>query len=365
VTFTSGTTGVSKGVLVYWAQAYLTTTEETLAAFGPDEVSYSPLPLFHISGMGGVYKMAMCGGRVVMRDQFSIQAYFDDIRTFGVTTSVMLESMIATLMVEADKGFEKPPTLQRLIVVPVPPNIDAFKARFGVKVATMYNMTETSGPLSSQGFEVDDSLEGSCGYLRPQFEAMIADENDEPVPDGEIGELLVRGKQPWTITTEYLGAPEATAAAWRNGWFHTGDSFRRDAEGRYYFVDRLKDAIRRRGENISSIEVENELRAHPDVAEAAAVPALSDEGQEEVKVFLVLRAGAVFDPVGIIQFLIPRMPHFMVPRYLQAIDQFPKTPSQKTQKHLLRAMGASAATFDREAHGIKVTSRSAQAPAAT
>ena len=145
---------------------------------------------------------------------------------------------------------------------------------------------------------------------------------------------------------------EATARAWRNGWFHTGDGFRRDADGNYFFVDRLKDAIRRRGENISSFEVEAEVRAHPDVREAAAVAVPSPHGEDEVLVVVAPVADRAIDPADLLRFLVPRMAHFMVPRYIRVMADLPKTPTQKVQKHLLREVTAD--TWDREAAGIAI-----------
>src|SRR5262249_54835403 len=152
----------------------------------------------------------------------------------------------------------------------------------------------------------------------------------------------------------YHQAPEATARAWRNGWFHTGDAFRVDAEGNYFFVDRMKDAIRRRGENISSFEVETEVAAHPKVREAAAVAVPSEFAEDEVMVAVAPVAGEKLDPRELIEFLIPRMAHFMVPRFVRILPELPKTPTQKVQKHLLRSEGITQDTWDREKAGIRV-----------
>jgi crotonobetaine/carnitine-CoA ligase len=152
----------------------------------------------------------------------------------------------------------------------------------------------------------------------------------------------------------YYKNPEATAKAWRNGWFHTGDAFRVGADGQYFFVDRMKDAIRRRGENISSFEVETELCAHPAVKEAAAVAVPSEFAEEEVLAVVSLVDGATVDPAGLIEFLVPRMAHFMVPRFIRIVADLPKTPTQKVQKHLLRSAGVTDDTWDREKAGIRL-----------
>ncbi|NQV21441.1 MAG: AMP-binding protein, partial [Rhodospirillales bacterium] len=148
--------------------------------------------------------------------------------------------------------------------------------------------------------------------------------------------------------------PGATAEAWRNGWFHTGDAFRRDQDENYYFVDRIKDAIRRRGENISSFEVEAEVTAHPDVQEAAAVAVPAELSEDEVMVVVAPLPGKTIDPEALIEFLVPRMAHFMVPRYVRIVEELPKTPTAKVQKVELRTAGVTNDTWDREAAGIRI-----------
>jgi crotonobetaine/carnitine-CoA ligase len=135
---------------------------------------------------------------------------------------------------------------------------------------------------------------------------------------------------------------------------HTGDAFRRDTGGNFFFVDRIKDAIRRRGENISSFEVEAEALCHPAVLEAAAIPVPSDESEDEVMLVVTAGAGLAIDPVQLLQFLVPRMAHFMLPRYIRVVAAMPKTPTAKIEKHRLRDEGVTADTWDREAHGIVI-----------
>jgi crotonobetaine/carnitine-CoA ligase len=169
------------------------------------------------------------------------------------------------------------------------------------------------------------------------------------------GELIVRNDLPWTTSLGYVNQPEANARAWRNGWFHTGDLLYRNEAGEFFFVDRLKDAIRRRGENISSIEVETEVYAFPGVAEVAAVGVPSVDGEEEVLVVVAGKAGAPpIDARELIDFLVPRMPHYMVPRYVRVLDSLPKTATNKIQKVELRNQGVTADCWDRVAHGIEL-----------
>jgi crotonobetaine/carnitine-CoA ligase len=172
------------------------------------------------------------------------------------------------------------------------------------------------------------------------------------LPRGEVGEIVVRGPQ---LMKGYWKMPEANANTWRNGWFHTGDAFRRDEEGNFYFCDRIKDAIRRRGENISSFEVEDYLHEHSDVLECAAVPVRSDDpNDEEVKVVVVRRPGTKLTAEALITFLIPRMPRFMVPRYVEFAEVLPKTETHKVKKSLLRENPLNKRTWDRDQAGIKV-----------
>ena len=182
----------------------------------------------------------------------------------------------------------------------------------------------------------------------------IVDENDCEVPPGTIGELIIRTDMPWALNHGYHRNPEATAKAWRNGWFHTGDAFRRDENGNFFFVDRMKDAIRRRGENISSFEVEAEVGSHPSVQECAAVAVPSELGEDEVLVAIAPQPGHEIDHEALIEYLIPRMAHFMVPRYIRIVPELPKTPTQKVQKHLIRSQGVTADTWDREKAGIVI-----------
>ena len=347
IIYTSGTTGPSKGALGSYAQAWA--TGEALHFLGPDDRMLVNLPLFHVGGTNALYMMLRVGGSVALIEAFDTASFWPTIRDTGTTVVGLLGAM-ATFLLKATSGpGDRDHALRTIITLPLTEDALRLAGRFGVTVYTGFNMTEVSGPIFS-GPNPDRI--GSCGRLRAGFEARLVDADDQPVADGEVGELILRADRPWVITPGYHGMPEATARAWRNGWFHTGDGFRRDADGNYFFVDRLKDAIRRRGENISSFEVEAEVRAHPDVREAAAVAVPSPEGEDEVLVVVAPVAGRSIDPPALLQFLIPRMAHFMVPRFVRVMDDLPKTPTAKVQKHLLRQITAD--TWDREAAGIRV-----------
>ena len=192
----------------------------------------------------------------------------------------------------------------------------------------------------------------TCGRLRPGIEARLVDEFDNEVPVDTVGQLILRTERPYMFSHEYLGNAEATAKTWRNGWFHTGDLMRVDEHGNYFFVDRLKDAIRRRGENISSVEVEAAVVSYPGVREAAAVPVRDATGDEEVMAIVTRQPDQPYDHVALIEHLVRKLPHFMVPRYLRVVDDLPRTPTGKIQKTHLVAQGLTADTWDREAAGI-------------
>ena len=231
-----------------------------------------------------------------------------------------------------------------------------FTERFGISIWTNFGMTEAPGPLASV---LDPENEASCG--RPvdpvNYEVRLVDENDIPVPRGTPGELVLRHRLPWMINLGYKSMPGATATAWRNGWFPTGDQFREDEEGNFYFLGRVKDAIRRRGENISSTEVEAEIAEHPDVKEVAVVavanPDVAEEaGDEEVKAVIVLEEGSELDPAALVEFLVRRMPRYWLPRFVEFVPELPRTESYKVKKAMLRATGVTLATWDRERAGL-------------
>jgi crotonobetaine/carnitine-CoA ligase len=195
----------------------------------------------------------------------------------------------------------------------------------------------------------------TCGRPRPDYpwhEVQVVNGNDEPLGPGEVGELVVRTREPWALNVGYYRMPEKTAEAWRNGWFHTGDAFRYDEDGWYYYVDRMKDAIRRRGENISSFEVENFVLEHPGVADVAAVGVPAEHGEDEVFVMIVAKDEVSFDPADLVRFLGPRMPAFMIPRYVEVVEDLPRNEtSMRVRKDEIRSRGVTGATWDRLAPG--------------
>ncbi len=337
ILYTSGTTGPSKGVLIPWAQM-IESGRTIIPTWHMDEtdVFYSPYAPCHITGKAYFYSMLIVGGGYVLRSQFKTSEFWGDVRRFGVTTTLLQGAMAHFLwkLPVTEQDADNP--LDKVIVAPVIAEVVEFEKRFGVRVGTVYNMTELSCPLMSDGWV--NKGRGSCGEVRSGVQARLVDEFDREVPVGEVGELVVRHDDPWTLTVGYLGRPEATVAAMRNQWFHTGDTFYRDEDGHFFFVDRKKDAIRRRGENISSAEIEREVRVFPGVQEVAAVAAPSEFGEDEVRVVIVQEEGATVDPAELFAFLQTRMASYMLPYYIDLVDSIPKTETQKIQKNLLRAL---------------------------
>jgi crotonobetaine/carnitine-CoA ligase len=228
------------------------------------------------------------------------------------------------------------------------PLMEAFEARTGIALLDGYGATESNFVI---GQTPATRVVGSIGRVTPGFAARVVDELDEDVPDGQPGELILRADDPFAFASGYFGMPDKTVEAWRNLWLHTGDRVIRRADGTFAFVDRLKDAIRRRGENISSYEVEEALLSHPDVAMAAAYPVASDLAEDEVMAAVVLRPGAAPDAAAIFAHCAERLPRFAVPRYLVFDADLPRTENGKVQKFQLRARGLVAGTYDRETGG--------------
>jgi crotonobetaine/carnitine-CoA ligase len=351
IIYTSGTTGPSKGVLSPYLQLY-TTAVVNYGYVGEGESILVNLPMFHIGGTSALYCALARGGMFYLVNGFSTESFWDQVRRGNcVATSGLIGVMAGFLAKAPPRPDDRDNPLRCLTMFPINAMTVAFTKRFGFDYMTGFNMTECSSPLVT---DVNTPVYGSCGRPRTGVTCRIVNEHDIEVPRGAVGELIVRTDLPWTMNIGYDGMPEATVKAWRNGWFHTGDAFRQDEAGEYFFVDRIKDAIRRRGENISSVEVEAEVKAHPAVDEAVAVGVPAAEGgEDEVLVAIMVRRGASLDPVALIDFLKPRMPYYMVPRYLRFVDDIPKTETNKLRKNVIREAGVTADTWDRERAGIR------------
>jgi crotonobetaine/carnitine-CoA ligase len=339
IMYTSGTTGPSKGAMCTHAQ------EQTGGIFMaqqlryvPQDVLYTCLPLFHANALRVTLTAALwSGAAVALARRFSASNFWSDIRRYGATEFNALGAMANILMQAPESPQDADHALRICNIVPAFPDDKriAFERRFGAKVTSLYGSTEMSCPIYATE-DTPPSKWPTCGRVLPPFEMRVVDDDDMELPAGRIGEWLIRSREPWYAFQGYLDMPAETMAAWRNGWFHTGDRGYVDEDGYWYFVDRKKETVRRRGENISSYEVELSICAHPAVLEAAVVPVAAELGEDDVMVFVVPREGATLTEVELVRFCEERMASFMVPRFVRFIDRLPKTPSEKVEKYQLK-----------------------------
>lgn len=354
IMYTSGTTGPSKGVLMPHAHMYLFALQvvEQLALTPRDRYLVT-LPLFHANAqLMQVYASMIAGGRVELVSHFSASEWIDQVRDRSATVSSLLGVMAQFIHAQPRRDIDAEHQLTRMVTIPLPAGIATdFESRFGARCVEAYGMTEICLPLYRP--REGQLRPGSCGkVLDDWFEVQIVDEDtDEPVPTGQVGEVVVRPKVPFTTFLGYHAMPEQTVEAWRNLWFHTGDSAWCDPDGYFYFADRTRDRIRRRGENISSYDIELVLTRHPDVQEAAAVAVPATEGEDEILALIVLRDGVEPDLRALAAHCATELPYFAVPRYLQVLPHLPKTASGKVLKRELRAQSVDKA-WDRVAAGM-------------
>jgi crotonobetaine/carnitine-CoA ligase len=354
ILYTSGTTGPSKGVVC--AHSHLHWISEVASKrieLRPEDVFYTCLPLFHVAALW--YCVGACirvGACAVIASRFSASNFWREIHAAGATATMIASSMAVILEKQERTEDETYNPLRIAWLVPVPADIRKFEQRFGLKVITNYSMTEITHVTVGYPGEIYDRPPGCVGKLSGDWDAMIADERDHPVPTGTTGEILVRPRKPGIVFQGYLNKEKETIVAWRNLWFHTGDRAYFDVDGYMYFVDRAKDAIRRRGENISAHEIETLLLAMPALREVAAVPVPSPMGEDDLCVYVILKDDAMATEADIVRFARAEMPRFMVPRYVAIVDDFPRTPSLRVQKFILRQWAANRESlWDGETHG--------------
>jgi crotonobetaine/carnitine-CoA ligase len=349
VIYTSGTTGPSKGVRVPYAQLW-TLVQAQLGYVTKDDRMLVMTPLAHISPISGVMAALYRNASLAIVERFSTADFWPQVRRTGSTAMPGLGPAIMEFLLKAPARSDDRDNALRIVNVRAPnPAVRAFSERFGVDYFASFSMTETSCVTISA---INSALDDSCGRPRDGIQVRVVDEHDIEVAPGELGEIVLRADHPWVLNAGYHNAAEGTVRAWRNGWFHTGDVARRDGEGNLFFHDRLKDCIRRRGENISSVEIEREALAHPLIRDAAAIGVAGEFDDQEVLLAVSPREGASVDPRELIAFLIPRMPYFMVPRFVGVLPELPKTMSDKVRKQEVRDMIAVSACWDRVSEGI-------------
>lgn len=349
IMYTSGTTGHAKGVVIshhhYWCYAAPNVDNH---GWGPDDHLFTPMPMCHASAhMALLVPGLIAGARVTVCDRFSASTFWRDIATSGATHVTIIGAAGAILVQQPPQPDETAHRLRTIACSPPPADIDAFEARFRARVLWQaYGMTE--GYFCQRTLDQPRRARTAIGRASPLFEVAVLGEADEMLPrDGKsIGEIAARPALPFAMFTEYFRDPAATAAAFRNLWFHSGDLGSIDPDGIIHLRGRKKDSIRRRGENVSAVEVEEEVMAHPAVSIAAAFAVPSELGEDDIKVDLVLAQGAELEPEALIAWLEQRLPPFMVPRYLQFRGALPMTPSQRVEKYRLQQDGVTAADYD-------------------
>ncbi|NKB37294.1 MAG: AMP-binding protein [Gammaproteobacteria bacterium] len=353
IIYTSGTTGPSKGVLCshsqfcWWGHYgvhYMGITE--------DDVLFTVLPFFHTNAISALCQTLMAGASYTFEKRFSASKFWRQVTNYKATVTYLLGTM-SHILLDRDESEYKAEHQVRIALSAATsaPVVEAFRERFGTHLIDGYGSTETNHIMSTN---IGSFEPGTMGRLVDDFEVMVVDDNDIPVTDDEAGEMLVRNRIPDTVALGYFGNPEATIESRKNLWFHTGDRVIRRSDGVFLFVDRKKDAIRRRGENISSHEVESAIIGHPSVNAVAVVGTASEIGEEEVMAFIVLGKDKAMDPIEIMRYLEPHLAYYAIPRYIEFLDELPVTENGKVRKTVLRDFGVRASTWDREAAGIRL-----------
>ena len=356
IMYTSGTTGTSKGVMACHAHAYryASNVGKNHGVTENDQYYTAGLPLFHIAGQWGVvYASMMRGATTVLRRGYRNEYFWSDIEKHNATVVFMLGAIANFIWQQAPRENDADTPLKKVGMYPVIPDHEAFAKRFDVQIASGYGSTENPGPCRQplgEPFPTNQCV----GAIKDTVDVKILNPNDIECAPGVVGEICVRPHDPWEIMMGYWNQPESTTKAFRNLWYHTGDAGFMDEQNRLYFVDRVTDSMRRRGENISSMEVEDIVNQHADVLECAVFPVWADESEQEVMVTITPQPGVEIVHEAIIRFCNERMPYFMVPRYIDVEQAIQKTPTGKIQKYTLRERGVTETTWDRVAAGIKL-----------
>ncbi len=345
ILYTSGTTGPAKGVICPHGQFHAWGENSArILGITAGDVLCTTLPLFHINALNTYAQAALSGARVVFEARFSASGFWPAMRAANATVVYLLGAMVPILLAQPEGEAERAHRIRIGLGPGVPATAGrAFRARTGIPLIEGYGSTETNFVIATA---VDTPCEGTMGRLQPGFDARVVDDQDAELADGHAGELVLRAEAPFAFSAGYFNRPQDTVRAWRNLWFHTGDRVVRDADGAFRFIDRLKDCIRRRGENISSYEVEQALLGHPAVAAAAVYPVRCELGEDEVMATLVAHAGRTIDAAEIARHCESRLPRFAIPRYIDVVLELPRTENGKVQKFRLRERGVTATAWD-------------------
>jgi carnitine-CoA ligase len=351
--FTSGTTGASKAVATTWH--YLFTTAATVASaweFGPGEALWTAMPLFHLSAAPSVLAPMLVGGTTVLAPAFHPGTVWDEVRACGAVGFAGAGAMVSMLWNQPPDPRDAQLPLRFISAAP----IDAamyrdIEKRYGCRIVTMYGSTEAF-PIAVKGV-ADDGVPGTSGRPNPSFEVRIVDQYGAPLPDGSVGEITCWPRYPHVMSEGYVNGEGGVDR--HPPWFRTGDLGVLDGDQNLTYVDRVKDSLRRRGENISSVEVETVVMGHPAVLEAAAVGVPSDLGEDDILLVVAVRPDSALDYTELLDFCCARMPYFCVPRYVEVVSELPKTIIGRVRKDILRTRGVGPDAWDRESHGYIVS----------
>ncbi|WP_428341385.1 AMP-binding protein [Mycobacterium sp.] len=352
--FTSGTTGASKAVATTWH--YLFTTAATAAAaweFGAGEAMWTAMPLFHLSAAPAVLAPMLVGGTTVLASEFHPASVWDEVRACGAVGFVGAGAMVSMLLNLPPDSRDAQLPLRFISAAPIAADkYRDIEKRYNCRIVTMYGLTEAF-PIAVKGV-ADDGVPGTSGRPNPNFEVRIVGPDGAPVSDGTVGEIACRPRHPHVMSEGYLNA-SGEGLVRHPRWFRTGDLGVLDSDQNLTYLDRVKDSLRRRGENISSVEVETAVMRHPAVLEAAVVGVPSDLGEDDILLFVTVQPGAALDYIELLDFCGARMPYFSVPRYVEIVGELPKTVIGRIRKDTLRAQGVGPAAWDRETHGYIVS----------
>lgn len=347
--YTSGTTGPSKAAMIPHRYV-LVQAASVIEGLGltPADVLYCPYPMFHIdAAIMTVAPALLMRSVAAIGERFSVSRYWDEMRALDATVFDFMGATLTMLWKAPPSPRDRDHKARLGWGVPMPEWAPQFEQRFGCRLVELYGSTE-AGTFIYTPLDEPRRL-GSCGKPLSRWDIALVDRDGFEVPVGEPGELVVRPREPSILMDGYYRNPAATAEAFRHLWFHTGDLLRRDAEGFLYFVGRLKDMVRRRGENISAAEVELGIETHPEVLESAVIGVPSEMTEEEVMACVVVRPGSTLTPRDLADHCASRMARFMVPRYIRFMSALPKTPTDKAEKFRLKSDGITPDTWDREA----------------
>jgi crotonobetaine/carnitine-CoA ligase len=349
--FTSGSTGRSKACVL--PHRYVTRQAEIFIdqmRLTQADVLFCPFPLFHAdAAIFTVAPALMLGATAALVERFSVRSFWDQVRRYEATVFDFMGATLTMLFKQQPDAADGDNPARLGWGVPLPHWAKQFEDRFGVELVEVYGLSDAGIVLYNQPGEPRRA--GSCGRPVPPFDVRVLDECGFECTPGSTGEICIRPLEPHIILTEYLGMPEATVQAWRDLWFHTGDLAYRDSDGYFYFVGRNKDVIRRRGENISALAIEEQVGRHPAVLEAAAFGVPSELTEDDVMITVALRPGSQLTEAALLAYCEKQLPRHMVPRYIDFVEALPKTPTEKIEKHVLAERGVSTATFDSQRAG--------------